>query len=515
MKKNLIKSLAILFTLSLVLAGCSGKSGNKASGSSSGGAVAQEITYASTADAAGLSPIDTNDQPSTNVIAQVYETLFTLNPKTMEPEPLLAESYENPDPNTWVIKLKKGIKFHDGTDFNAEAVKYTFEQIKDPNRAAPRASLLAPIDSIDVQDEHTVVIKTKEPYGPMLAALAHSNASIVSPTADKKGDINKNPVGTGPFKFVEWVPGDHVTLTRNDDYWKKPAKLKKVTFKVVPEASTAISMLQTGEVQFIDAIQSDLLSRVKSLKNVNLKISEGTRVSYLGFNMDKAPFNELPFRQAVAYGVDQEAYVKQLNGLGEYNESIIGPKVFGYNEKAKEAGYPYNPEKAKQIVKEHGYSSTPITILVGNTGNYMKMAEIVQSQLSEIGLKVKIESMEWGSFLDAARTGNFEMTFLGWANSTGDGSELLYPNLHSNNIGSSNNVRYNNPEFDKLVDESRSTVDQEVRKQKLNEANLMVIKDAPMIVMDHGMVSVAYDKSVSGLTVDPTGLWYLYNVSRK
>jgi len=515
MRKNLLKSLEIFFILFLVLTGCSSNSNNKAGGSSTGGATALEITYASTADVAGLSPIDTNDQASSNVIGQVYETLFTLNPKTMEPEPFLAESYKNPDPNTWVIKLKKGIKFHDGTDFNAEAVKYTFEQIKDPNRAAPRASLLAPIDSIEVQDEYTIVIKTKEPYGPMLAALAHTNASIVSPTADKEGDINKSPVGTGPFKFVEWVPGDHITLTRNDDYWRDPAKLKTVTFKVVPEASTAISMLQTGDVQFIDAIQSDLVSRVKSLKNVNLKISEGTRVSYLGFNMEKAPFNELAFRQAVAYGIDQEAYVKQLNGLGEYNESIIGPKIFGYDEKAKDAGYPYDPEKAKQIVKEHGYSGTTITILVGNTGNYMKMAEIVQSQLSEIGLKVKIESMEWGSFLDAARAGNFEMTFLGWANSTGDGSELLYPNLHSDNIGSSNNVRYNNPEFDKLVDESRSTVDQEVRKQKLNEANIMVIKEAPMIVMEHGMVSIAYDKTVSGLTVDPTGLWNLYNVSRK
>ncbi|WP_099157129.1 glutathione ABC transporter substrate-binding protein [Virgibacillus ndiopensis] len=512
--KNLFQFITFLLITVFVVVGCSDKSSSKSGGTSNGGAPS-ELTYASTSDAAGLSPIDTNDSVSSNVTGQIYETLFTQDPKTLETEPLLAESYETPDDNTWVIKLREGITFHDGTPFNAEAVKYTFEQIKDPERAAPRASLLAPIESIEVKDEYTVVLKTKEPYGPMLAALSHTNAAIVSPAADKEGDIGKNPVGTGPFVFEKWVEGDHVTLKRNEDYWREPAELEKVTFKVVPETSTAISMLETGEVQFIDALPSDQLPRIESIKSVKVQKSEGTRVSYLGFNMEKAPFNELEFRQAVAYGVDQEAYVAQLNGLGTYNESIIGPKVFGYNEEAKNEGYPFDKEKAKEMIKENGYSGEKITLLTANRDNYMKMAEIVQSQLTEIGLTVEIETMEWATFLDTARKGNYEMTFLGWSNSTADGSELLYPNLHSDNIGSSNYSRYKNEAFDKLVQESRSTVDQEVRKEKLHEANIMAIKDAPWIVMEHGTVTAAYDKSVSGLVVDPTGKWSLYNVSRK
>lgn len=462
-----------------------------------------------------MSPIDTNDSVSSNVTYQIYETLFTQDPETLEAKPLLAKSYETPDDNTWVIHLKEDIKFHDGTPFNAEAVKYTFEQIKDPERAAPRASLLEPISSIEVRDEYTVVLKTDEPYGPMLAALSHTNAAIVSPTADKEGDINKEPVGTGPFVFEEWVEGDHITLKRNEDYWKEPASLEKVTFKVVPETSTAISMLETGEVQFIDALPSDQLPRIESLKGVEVQKSEGTRVSYLGFNMDKAPFNELKFRQAVAYGVNQEAYVKQLNGLGTHNESVIGPKVFGYNEKAKEASYSYDKEKASQLIEENGYSGQTVTLLTANRDNYMKMAEIVQAQLTEIGLDVEIETMEWATFLETGRKGNYEMTFLGWANSTADGSELLYPNLHSDNIGSSNFSRYSNDAFDKLVEESRETVDQDVRKEKLHEANVMAIKDAPWVVMQHGTVTAAYDESVKGLVVDPTGQWLLYNVSRE
>ncbi|WP_261131036.1 glutathione ABC transporter substrate-binding protein [Bacillus sp. Marseille-Q3570] len=505
--------LAVFLIASVALAGCSGgKSGN---GSGGNGDVPQELTYATTTKAVGLSPIETNDSVSSRVIEQIYETLFIRDEKSMEIVPYLAESYENPDQKTWVIKLKEGIKFHDGTDFNAEAVKYTFDKFRDPETAAPRASLLEPIESIEVKDEYTVVIKTKEPYGAMLAALSHSNASIVSPTADKKGNLNKEPVGTGPFKFVEWKSGDHITLEGNKDYWQDPPQLEKVTFKVVPEVNTAVSMLQTGEVQFIDGLTAEHLPRLESIKNVEIMKKEGTPVSYLGFNMAKAPSNELPFRQAVAYALDREAYVKKLKGLGVRSNSIIGPKVFGYDESAEQSGYEYDPEKAKQLLEENGYAGEEVKMLVANTPVYMNMAEIVQAQLKEVGLKPQIETLEWGTFLDVSKKGEFDITFLGWTNSTADGSELLYPNLHSDNIGSSNRVQYSNPEFDKLVDESRNIVDQEERKQKLIEANEIVVEDIPWVVMNHGIVAAAYDKSVKGLEMDPTGRWSLYNVHRE
>ncbi len=510
MRKQSVQWFVFILLAIVTLAGCSSDASEN--GSDSGSDVSQELTYATTSDVVGLSPIDTNDSVSSAVIEQVYETLFVRDPETMEIKPRLAESYETPDETTWVIKLKEGITFHDGTPFNAEAVKYTFDQFMSEERAAPRASLLEPVESVEVQDEYTVVIKTKEPYGPLLAALSHTNASIVSPKADKGGDLNQNPVGTGPFVFEEWVQGSHVTLSKNEDYWQGAPQLEKVTMKVVPEYSTAVSMMQTGEVQFIDAIPTEQLPRIESLKNVEVQKREGTPVYYLGFNMNKEPFNDINFRKAVSHAINREAYVKQLNGLGIKNESIIGPKVFGYDEGASDAGYSYDPEKAKQIIEENGFKGQQITLLAANRESYMKMAEIVQAQLSEVGLNVEIETMEWGTFLDTTAEGNFQMTFLGWSNSTADGSELLYPNLHSDNIGSSNRMGYNNSEFDKLVDQSRVTVDQEVRKQKLMEANLMAIKDAVWIPMHHGVVTAAYNKSVKGLQIDPTGQWSLYNV---
>lgn len=512
MRYVLNKSMLVFFIFTLVLAGCS----NESSGDgSSGESTSQELTYAATSDVVGLSPIDTNDSVSAAMIEQIYETLFIRDPETMEITPHLAESYENPDDTTWEISLKEDVTFHDGTPFNAEAVKYTFEQFLDEERAAPRASLLEPVESIEVKDEYTVVINTKEPYGPLLAALSHTNASIVSPKADEEGDLNKEPVGTGPFKFVNWTQGDNVVLEANADYWQGAPDLEKVTMRVVPEYSTAVSMLQTGEVQFIDNITSEHLPRIESMKNVDVEKKEGTPVYYLGFNMEKEPFNDQKFRQAVSHAIDREAYVKQLGGLGIKNDSTIGPKVFGYDEEAKDAGYDFNKEEAKKMLEENGYADQEITLLAANTGNYMKMAEIVQAQLSDIGLNVSIETMEWGTFLDTTTQGNFEMTFLGWSNSTADGSELLYPNLHSDNIGSSNRTGYNNNEFDKLVEASRVTVDQEVRKSKLHEANMMAVKDAVWIPMHHGVVTTATDNSVKGLEIDPTGQWSLYNVSRE
>ncbi|RIW31846.1 glutathione ABC transporter substrate-binding protein [Bacillus salacetis] len=509
------KWLAVLLTAMLAFtAGCSSSSGGSDGGNASTD-VPQELTYASTSDAVGLSPIMTNDSVSSRIIEQVYETLFTRNPETMEVEPKLAESYETPDENTWVIKLKEDIQFTDGTPFNAEAVKYTFDKFRDPKTAAPRASLLEPISEVNVVDEYTVEIKTEKPYGAMLAALSHTNASIVSPEADKAQDLMKEPVGTGPFKFVSWTQGDQVVLEKNADYWQGEPKLEKVTFKVVPEVNTAISMLQTGDVQFIDAIPSEQLKRVESLKNVEITKNEGTPMYYMGFNMNREPMKDLEFRQAAAYALDREAYVKKLNGLGVQGNSIIGPKVFGFDESANEEGYSHDAEKAKEMVEKNGYGDQKLTILTANTEAYMMMAEIAQSQLTQAGFNVEIESMEWGTFLDTTKEGNFDITFMGWSNSTADGSELLYPNFHSDNIGSSNRMAYSNPEFDKLVEESRSNVDQEVRQQKLDEANKLLVEDAPAVIMHHGVVTAAYDKSVKGLQVDPTGQWSLYNVSRE
>lgn len=286
--------LILVLTLSFTMTACSSGSQTNNQQAQTGETekaqeVPQEVTYVSMTDAVGLSPILTNDSASSNIIREIYETLFMRDPKTGEIKPLLAESYENPDDNTWIIKLKQNIKFQDGTPFTSEAVKYTFEKIMDPKTASPRASLLKSVSSIETPDDYTVVIHTKEPYGIMLTALAHDNLSIVNPKADQNGDINKNPVGagTGPYKFVEWVPGDHITLEKNPDYWQGAPKLDKVTFKVVPEMATAVSMLETGEADFLVGVPPEQLDRLKNNPDIDVIEMQGNPTRYLGFNFEK------------------------------------------------------------------------------------------------------------------------------------------------------------------------------------------------------------------------------------
>jgi peptide/nickel transport system substrate-binding protein len=513
MKRNWLLMLAIVSVL--LLAACGGGS-SQTSKETSGGKPkeVETFTYASLTDAVGLSPILTNDSASANVTEHVYETLFKRNVDN-EIEPLLAESYENPDENTWVIKLKEGIKFHDGTPFNAEAVKYTFDKLRDPATAAPRASLMAPVDTITVVNEYTVEIKTKNPYGPFLAALSHSNAAIVSPTADQKQDLMKEPVGTGPFKFQSWVPGDQVVLEANPEYRDGKPALNKVVFKVVPEVSTAISMLQAGEVQFIDKLPTEQLSRIEGLKNVNIEKIEGTPEYFLSVNHGNVENQDPEFKKAIVSAIDRDAFVGKLNGLGIRSDSVIGPKVFGYKETADKAGTPYDAKKAKELVKKNGYGDRTLKLLTANRGNYVLMAEVVQAQLAEAGFKVEIETMEWAAFLDTARAGKYDLTFLSWSNVTGDGSELLYPNFHSDNIGSSNFFQLSNPELDKLIDVSRTTTDQNEREDYLNQANELMLKEDIITVMYHDVVTAALDNSFKGLELYPNGKWDLSKVTGK
>lgn len=476
MKKKLLALLIAVLLISTLIAGCSSSSNTKTASK----APEQKLTYVSMTDAVGVSPILTNDSASSNVLRVIYETLFMKDVATGEVKPLLAESYTNPDPNTWIIKLKKNIKFQDGTPFTAEAVKYTFEKILDPKTASPRASLIKSVNKIETPDDFTVILRTKEPYGIMLTALSHDNLSIVNPKVDKAGDINRNALnaGTGPFIFKEWVAGDHITVVKNPNYWQGAPKLDSVTFKVVPEMSTAVSMVEGGEADFLVTVPPEQLDRLQKNSNVAVTILKGNSTRYLGFNVEKKPYENLKVRQAIALALDKDAYLKTLNGLGYKSNGIIGPKLIGYDAEIENHGYGYDVKKAKQLLTEAGFPNGFKTVLaVGNTDIYMKMAPFVQAQLKEIGITVELNVLDWASYLAFTKAGKQELYLNGWMNVTGDGEELLYPMFHSSSINASNYTRYNKADMDELIMKTRTTIDQKERLDYLKKANIAFTDD--------------------------------------
>lgn len=509
MKKNLFKKFALVMTLALscsvVFTACGSSESTDTSAKTT---VDQKITYVSMTDAIGVSPILTNDSGSSNVIRNIYETLFTKDPETGEIKPLLAESYENPDANTWVIKLRKNIKFQDGETFNAAAVKYTFEKIMDPKTASPRASLLKSVDKIETPDDYTVKIHTKTPYGIMLTALAHDNLSIVSPKADKAADINKNATGagTGPYSFKEWVSGDHITLVKNKDYWGGTPKLDSVTFKVVPEMATAVSMVDSGEADMVTGIPPEQLDRLKNNKDVSVTVQKGNPVRYLGFNFQKKPFDNLKVRQAIEAALDRDSYISTLNGLGYKSMGIIGPKLIGYDKEVENHGIKFNLDNAKNLLKEAGYpDGFKTTLTLTNSDNYTKLAPFIQAQLKKIGIEVTLNTMDSASFTAYAKSGKQDMYLSGWVNVTGDGEELLYPQFFSTNSGATNFNMYKNPDSDKLIISCRETVDQNQRAAFINQANIKFTDDVLWVPMYHDNVSMAVRKNVKGVVLESNG----------
>ncbi|HJE20120.1 MAG TPA: ABC transporter substrate-binding protein, partial [Aliicoccus persicus] len=422
--------------------------------------VEQELEFTTISDAVGLSPLSVNDSASSIVIIQIYDTLFKRDTETNEIVPHLVEDYESIDDHTWEFKLIEDIKFHDGTPLNAEAVKYTFDELVDPERAAPRASLLEPVDEVEVIDEYTFRIHTGEPYGPLLSALAHVNASIVSPEADQNQDINNQPVGSGPFKLENWSSGSEIVLVKNEDYFLGEPSLEKVTMHIIPEFSSSIDMLETGQVDFIYSIPSEHFERLESLDDVTMNVKTGTPVRAFAFNMTKEPFNNLEFRQAVAHAIDREEYSTLIGDGGIITNSVLGPEVFGYDESMEDLGYEYDLDKSRELIEANDFGNEEVKIMIPTQEHYPIMGEYIHSKMDEAGFNVSIERVEWGTYLELAADANYDMTLVGWANLTGDGSELFYPTLHSDNIGASNRAQFNNSEFDQLVEDSRVTIDE-------------------------------------------------------
>ncbi|WP_339227188.1 glutathione ABC transporter substrate-binding protein [Oceanobacillus sp. FSL K6-2867] len=497
----------------------SGK-GNKDDRNSQGG----ELVVAKQSDVVSLDPAASNDTPSSDVQRNIFETLVTQD-ENMKIKPLLAESWEQIDDTTWVFKLREGIKFHDGSEFNAEAVKANIDRTLDPEVGSPRAIMYNMITEVEIIDDYIVQFKTAYPFAPLPAHLAHPGGVMISKeqieedyAAMKNGEnpgtvISANPQGTGPFVYDDWQPGQFVRLLKNEDYWGEPAKLDSVTFKVVAEDLTRIAELETGDTDITNPLSPSDVSQIEATDGLSVQRQESSALSYLGFNMAKEPFNDVRVRQAISMAIDKEQIIEGIyDGIGIPAKGPIAPNVFGYNEEV--AGLDFNVEAAKELLAEAGFEDGfSTTIWTNDDRERIDTATNIQAQLSEIGIDAEVEILEWGAMLEQTANGEHDMFVFGWTTVTGDADNGLYPLFHSENLGNAGNRTFTeDAELDELLDQARQTVDSKKRLELYRQVQELLVEIAPMVYIHHQEYLLGVNENVKGLSQMPTQLLNLKDV---
>lgn len=432
-------------------------------------------------------------------------------------QPQLATSWEaSADGKAWTFHLRKGVKFHDGTDFNADAVKATFERNKDPNLGLPRSGLYNVFDSIDVVDDYTVSITTQEPYGPMLALLTHASAGIQTSKYRDVKEITK-PIGTGPFVFEEWKPGESFTIIRNDNYWGPRALLDKVVMKELPDDSTRIAALEAGELQFAYPIPPAEIDRLRANPNLVVDVGPALRVLYLQMNTSRKPLDDVRVRQAIKYAIDVDPIVKGvLQGLGTPADSLVAPGVVGYY--AVPDYHRYDPAKARQLLAEAGYPNGFKTRVWMGAERYVLLKEIltaVQAQLKEVGIDMEIEPVEWNTLLALLRKPQEEnevvMNAWAWSSPTGDIQYIFDSNLTAAAFPPArwNFMFWDDKEFNEVVASAQTETDPARRFELIKRAQEIVADQVPQINLIVYGQATARSAKVHNVVFPPTEEFYL------
>ena len=510
MKKKFGLLVTIILSM-LFLVACGG-SGDKKEGGDTGASTGKDtLVIAQGADAKSLDPHASNDNPSSRIRVQIYDRLMDLDDNGV-PQPMLAESWERPDDKTIIFHLRKGVKFHNGDEMKASDVKFSLERAL----AAPEVShILTGINGVEVLDDYTVKVTTEKPMAAILNNLAHTTIAILSEKATKEaGDkFGQNPVGSGPYKFVSWQSGDRVTLEAFPEYWQGEAPIKNVVFRNIVEETNRTIGLETGELDIIYDIQG--MDKNKLKDDDRFVVIEGPQVSmtYLGFNMKKAPYDNPKVREAISYAIDQKPIIDTVFlGAGEAANSIIGPNVWGYYDVEK---YTQDIEKAKALLAEAGYpDGFKAKIWVNDNPVRRDTAVILQDQLKQIGIDLTIETVEWGAFLDGTARGDHEMYLLGWGTVTRDPDYGMFELISTSTMGAAGNRSfYSNPEVDKLLEAGKTELDPEKRKEIYKQIQEIIRKDLPMYMIVYPLNNVVTKKDIKNFKLDPANAHRLYGVS--
>lgn len=505
MKRGSIMTLMSLMLAALVaLAGCGGIGGS--------GAGAKTLTVVGGTDIQSLDIHKVSDSPSFTVLEHINETLFRINEKG-EISPLLAAEpiRWSADAKTATIKLRSGVKFSDGAAFNAAVVKQNLDRIV--AEKGTFAFLLGQVAEVKVVDDLTVELLLKAPYAPLQFVLGHGFSAMVSPNHLAKGAaaFDTMTVGTGPYKLKEWKKGEAVFLTRNDEYWGTKGKTEELVFKMVKEDGPRMIEVESGNADVAVRVPPSEIERLQKDKNLSIDITPGLRTIFIYMNVSKAPLDNVKLRQAINYAVDKDAIVKNvLNNMGRVSDAPIAPAIFGYK---AQTPYKADKAKAKQLLAEAGYANGLTLELLHPTGRYpqdARIAEAVAAQLKEVGITVKLTTMEWAQYIPFTAKPQAEntvqMAMLGWSTPTMDADYGLYSLFHKS-VQAPNGFNrgfYDNATVNQLLDDARSTGDTKKRQELYASAIKQIWEDAPWLFLHSEIQVTAIRKGVTGFQVHPS-----------
>ena len=465
-----------------------------------------------------MDPPQITDLNSTRVIKRLFEGLTAQELGTYKIIPGLAQSWDiSKDGLTYTFHLRPNVKFHDGTPLTAEAVKFCFDrQLNDQGPFYATGTypyvkgFLGNVAGVEVVNPTTVQIRLKSPLTPFLQYLAHHSLYIYSPDALKKWgkDIVKHPVGTGPFKLETWEPGVRVVLARNDQYWGGAPKVRQAIYVPIIEAQARLSAIKTGEIDLTMDVPPDSLADLRKDPDVVVAETNSSAVWYVALNTRHPALKDKRVRQALNYAVQKEAIIRDiLKGTAIVATTPLSP-VYGPYHEDKTVRYPYDPEKAKALLKEAGFANGfDVTFFVPESGSGMQspveMGTVIQANLAAVGVRAKIQTMEWGAYLKEYLDGP-DMAEMSWNPSIGDPDHMMYMLLSSDRFPPAFNAGfYQNPRVDELLRKGRTTIDEKERIPLYREAQRLVVEDAPWIFVDHGKQVIVYRKRVQGFKLHP------------
>ena len=517
MKKGLQMVSVVLLMLSMLAIGCPAQpvDPEPVLGPRYGGT----LVVAVPTEPPSLDPTVQTCSPSLMVSMHINETLFY---QTVEGEivPALAVDYSVcPDGLVWTIYLREGVKFHDGTPFNAQAVKYNIDRFL--TKPARFRFLLAKIAEVNVVDDYTIELRTYEPFAPLRAHLAVGVTAILSPAAiEKYGDaIGHNPVGgTGPFRFVEWARGDRIVLAANEDYWGGRPYVDELIFEFVVEDAARLAMLAAGEAHVVFRVPAADVPWLEADPTINVSHVPGVRTMYIAFNYQREPFTDVRVRHALNYAVNKEEIVEYvLGGAGRVSDAPMVPEVFGY---ARQTPFEFNPERARELLAEAGFPDGFSFTLHHPTGRYVMdaaIAEAVQAQLREVGVEAELVTKEWATYLGFLRTpldeSTMESFMLGWGSITLDADFSLFSLFHSGEwtpVGR-NRFFYKNEEVDRLLEAARTIIDPTARLEMYERAIELIWQDAPWIFLHSESQINAERANVRGVIHHPGETIFLWD----